>query len=54
MTFSYKDRQQALAEAKNTTYDVLIIGGGITGAGVAVQNGSCRHENDFGRNAGFC
>ena len=37
MTFSYKDRQHALAEAKNTTYDVLIIGGGITGAGVAVQ-----------------
>jgi alpha-glycerophosphate oxidase len=37
MTFSYKDRQKALKEAKDTTYDVLIIGGGITGAGVAVQ-----------------
>ncbi|WP_430611240.1 type 1 glycerol-3-phosphate oxidase [Enterococcus sp. DIV0876] len=37
MTFSYKDRQQAINEAKDTTYDVLVIGGGITGAGVAVQ-----------------
>ncbi|OTN75576.1 alpha-glycerophosphate oxidase [Enterococcus sp. 8G7_MSG3316] len=37
MTFSYKERQQAIKEAKETTYDVLVIGGGITGAGVAVQ-----------------
>ncbi|HCE13199.1 MAG TPA: alpha-glycerophosphate oxidase, partial [Enterococcus sp.] len=37
MTFSYKERQQAIEKAKETTYDVLVIGGGITGAGVAVQ-----------------
>lgn len=37
MTFSHKDRKQTIQEAAKTTYDVLIIGGGITGAGVAVQ-----------------
>lgn len=37
MTFSQKDRKETIQETAKTTYDVLIIGGGITGAGVAVQ-----------------
>ncbi|MGM0123202.1 alpha-glycerophosphate oxidase [Enterococcus sp. AZ194] len=37
MTFSYESRKQGIETAKNTTADVLIIGGGITGAGVALQ-----------------
>lgn len=38
MTFSYQDRKQAIEEVQKTKADVLIIGGGITGAGVAVQS----------------
>lgn len=34
MTFSHKDRKQTIQEAAKTTYDVLIIGGGITGGGL--------------------
>ena len=37
MSFSIKDRQKSIEEVKNQEMDVLIIGGGITGAGVAVQ-----------------
>ncbi|KAF1297349.1 alpha-glycerophosphate oxidase [Enterococcus sp. JM4C] len=37
MTFSYESRKQGIEKAKNTTADLLIIGGGITGAGVAIQ-----------------
>lgn len=37
MAFSKKTRQQTLANLQNTPLDLLIIGGGITGAGVAIQ-----------------
>ncbi len=33
--FSFKDRPQVLKSAEGQTYDLLIIGGGINGAGVA-------------------
>ncbi|MFN3453954.1 MAG: glycerol-3-phosphate dehydrogenase/oxidase [Pseudobdellovibrio sp.] len=33
--FSYKTRQENINKLKNQHYDILIIGGGITGAGVA-------------------
>ncbi|KAF1304037.1 type 1 glycerol-3-phosphate oxidase [Candidatus Enterococcus willemsii] len=37
MTFSFKTRQTNIQQAKDQTLDLLVIGGGITGAGVAVQ-----------------
>ncbi|MEG0443563.1 MAG: type 1 glycerol-3-phosphate oxidase [Carnobacterium sp.] len=37
MTFSSKTRKQAIEKMKTETLDLLIIGGGITGAGVALQ-----------------
>lgn len=37
VSFSIKNRKASIDVLKNETMDVLIIGGGITGAGVAVQ-----------------
>lgn len=37
MTFSIETRKQAIAAMENEPLDLLIIGGGITGAGVALQ-----------------
>ena len=37
MNFSYKSRKETIDGLKNTDLDLLIIGGGITGAGVAIQ-----------------
>lgn len=37
MKFSYKYRQQDIEKLQSTTYDVVVIGGGITGAGLALQ-----------------
>lgn len=37
MSFSLKDREQSINYLQHETVDVLIIGGGITGAGVALQ-----------------
>lgn len=35
--FSNKDRQSRLSEAINTHYDLIVIGGGITGVGIALD-----------------
>ena len=35
--FSFFDRQQITKDLKNVEYDILIIGGGITGAGIALD-----------------
>ncbi|MBQ4820819.1 glycerol kinase GlpK [Aquimarina sp. MMG016] len=51
--FSVLDRQTQLQRAKNTKYDLTIIGGGVTGAGIALDAASrglrvCLIEkNDF-------
>lgn len=37
MTFSLEGRQQVINNLKNEQLDLLVIGGGITGAGVAIQ-----------------
>lgn len=37
MNFSVKNRSEIIDKLKNTKLDVLAIGGGITGAGVAIQ-----------------
>ena len=37
MTFSIETRRQSIDALKTQHLDVLIIGGGITGAGVALQ-----------------
>lgn len=37
MDFSVKNRQEIINQLKNTKLDVLAIGGGITGAGLAIQ-----------------
>ena len=38
--FSFFDRQNTIDEFKSTVFDVLIIGGGITGAGIALDAAS--------------
>ena len=35
--FSFFDRQNTIDEFKSTVFDVLIVGGGITGAGIALE-----------------
>ena len=37
MRFSNLDRENIVSKLKNETFDVLVIGGGITGAGIAVD-----------------
>ncbi|KRO16300.1 type 1 glycerol-3-phosphate oxidase [Lacticaseibacillus saniviri] len=37
MAFSKQSRKQTIENLKNTPLDLLIVGGGITGAGVAIQ-----------------
>lgn len=37
MSFSWQTRQQSLAKMRAETFEVLIIGGGITGAGLALD-----------------
>lgn len=37
MNFSNLDRQQFIQQSKSSTFDVLVIGGGITGAGIALD-----------------
>ena len=37
MRFSNLDRKNIVSKLKNETFDVLVIGGGITGAGIAVD-----------------
>jgi glycerol-3-phosphate dehydrogenase len=37
MNFSWQTREQSIAQMKAETFDVLIIGGGITGAGLALD-----------------
>ena len=37
MSFSIETRKQEIANLKNEQLDLLIVGGGITGAGVALQ-----------------
>jgi len=37
MVFSYQTRIAEIAKAQTDEFDLLVIGGGITGAGVAVQ-----------------
>ncbi|MGX7358146.1 type 1 glycerol-3-phosphate oxidase [Dolosigranulum pigrum] len=38
MSLSYTNRQEILSHLKNNEFDILIIGGGITGAGLALQS----------------
>ena len=38
MSLSYANRQEILSHLKNNEFDILIIGGGITGAGLALQS----------------
>ena len=42
MTFSIETRQQGIKTLKQKELDLLIIGGGITGAGVAVQGSAAK------------
>ena len=37
MKFNYQTREHAIEKLQDRTLDLLIIGGGITGAGVALQ-----------------
>ncbi|MFN3404607.1 MAG: glycerol-3-phosphate dehydrogenase/oxidase [Cytophagaceae bacterium] len=36
-TFSYKNRHNFIQKAKSETFDLVVIGGGITGAGIALD-----------------
>jgi len=42
MAFSLKTRAESISKMKSETLDLLIIGGGITGAGVALQACACK------------
>lgn len=53
-TFSYSDRQMLLRSLKTDSFDLLVVGGGITGAGIA-RDAAMRglkvalvEQNDFG------
>ena len=35
--FSHQDRETAIAAGQDTTYDIVVVGGGITGAGAAFE-----------------
>ena len=54
MKFSYFNRKETLQQLTNTEFDLLIIGGGITGAGIALDAVSrgmkvaLIEKNDFG------
>ena len=39
MRFSKETRQRAIEKLQDRTLDLLVIGGGITGAGVALHGG---------------
>ena len=52
--FSSLDRQNVLHEMTAMEFDVLIIGGGITGSGIVLDALNKRNENCVGRDAGFC
>lgn len=45
MTFSMKTRSQEIAQLKQDKLDLLIIGGGITGAGIALQASAAGMKN---------
>ena len=40
MKFSNLNRPETVQNLKNSTYDILVIGGGITGAGIALDAAS--------------
>ncbi|MFT5213281.1 MAG: glycerol-3-phosphate dehydrogenase, partial [Patiriisocius sp.] len=39
-TFSFFNRKNSIEELQTTVFDLLIIGGGITGAGIALDAAS--------------
>ena len=51
MAFSKETRTQTIDQLKQTELDLLIVGGGITGAGVAIQAAASGLKT--GLNAGF-
>jgi glycerol-3-phosphate dehydrogenase len=42
------DRPDALRRLADTTFDVLVIGGGITGVGCALDDASLRQRSPHG------
>ena len=54
MAFSIKTREEEIERLKNEKLDLLVIGGGITGAGVALQASAAKMKTglidmqDFG------
>ena len=38
MNFSTKNREAFVSQLNNSSFDILIIGGGITGAGIALDD----------------
>ena len=54
MAFSIKTRQEEIERLKNEKLDLMVIGGGITGAGVALQASAAKMKTglidmqDFG------
>ena len=52
--FSIDTRQREIEKLQDHTLDLLIIGGGITGAGVAIASCCQWVRNRSNRDAGFC
>ena len=53
MEFSKKTRELSIQKMQERTLDLLIIGGGITGAGVALQAAASGLETDL-NHRGWC
>lgn len=54
MTFSNLNRTDMINTLTKKEFDVLIIGGGITGAGIALDAAKTGYEDSTCGNAGFC
>ena len=47
MAFSIKTREEEIERLKNEKLDLLVIGGGITGAGVALQASAAKMKTTY-------
>lgn len=54
MALSTLNREVIKKNLQNEEYDVVIIGGGITGAGIALDASQRGMKVAFSRNARFC
>lgn len=54
MSFSARNRSRYLQQLQNEQFDLLVIGGGITGAGIALDATARVVKSMFNRKDDFC